>query len=87
MGLIDAGFMGKCHANAFRSAPGLFDLPVVPQLDLPADADDETSRRSAAALAFGFVHIGRFAGAFRDLFGERPSDILNSQDRPNSEKH
>ena len=28
IGLVGAGFMGKCHANAFRSVPGLFDVPA-----------------------------------------------------------
>lgn len=29
-----------------------------------------------AALAWGFVHLGRFAGAYRQRFGESPSETL-----------
>lgn len=52
IGLIGAGFMGRCHANAFRSVAGLFDLPVVPRLSMLADASDELARRGADALGF-----------------------------------
>jgi transcriptional regulator GlxA family with amidase domain len=34
------------------------------------------------ALACGFEHFGRFSGAFRELFGELPSDTLRSQTPP-----
>ena len=43
VGLIGAGFMGKCHANAFKAAPGLFDLPASPELTLLADIDEQTA--------------------------------------------
>ena len=31
---------------------------------------------TAAALDWGFEHLGRFAGFYREQFGERPSDTL-----------
>lgn len=31
---------------------------------------------TSVALRFGFVDLGRFAGEYRRLFGERPSDTL-----------
>ena len=53
IGLVGAGFMGRCHANAFRTVAGLFDLPVEPRLAVLADATDDLARRGADALGFG----------------------------------
>ena len=52
IGLIGSGFMGRCHANAFGSVAGLFDLPVRPVKVVLADATYEIA--SAGARAFGF---------------------------------
>jgi len=52
IGLVGAGFMGRCHANAFRSVAGLFDLPLQPRLAILADASDDLAEKSAAALGF-----------------------------------
>ena len=37
IGLVGSGFMGRSHAHAFRAAPGVFDLPMTPVLELLAD--------------------------------------------------
>lgn len=71
VGLIGAGFMGKCHANAFRSVAGLFDLAVEPVLHLLADVDEATARRSADALGFA-----RSTGDWRELTGDPAVDIV-----------
>ena len=71
IGLIGAGFMGRCHAGAFRSVAGLFDLPVEPELHLLADVDEETARRSADALGFA-----RSTGDWRQLTGDPAVDIV-----------
>ena len=71
IGLIGAGFMGKCHANAFRSVAGLFDLPVEPELRLLADIDEAMARRSADALGFS-----RSTGDWRQLAGDPEIDIV-----------
>lgn len=71
IGLIGAGFMGKCHANAFRTVAGLFDLPVEPELHLLADVDEATARRSADALGFP-----RSTGDWRELAGDPEVDIV-----------
>ena len=71
VGLIGAGFMGKCHANAFRAVAGLFDLPAVPRLDLLADVDEATARRSAAALGFA-----RSTGDWRRLAADPEIDVV-----------
>jgi len=41
---------------------------------LAADRDATTVR--AVALGLGILHLGRFAAAYRDAFGEAPSDTL-----------
>ena len=71
VGLIGAGFMGKCHANAFRAVAGLFDLPAVPRLDLLADVDEATARRSAAALGFP-----RSTGDWRRVAADPDVDVV-----------
>ena len=71
VGLIGAGFMGKCHANAFRSVGGLFDLPCSVELDMLADVDAETAKRSAAALGFR-----RSTGKWSDLVADPAIDIV-----------
>ena len=57
--------------------------------DLPAPGTNATSLRSsskleahtttvrAVATNFGPVHMGRFAAAYGDAFGESPSETLN----------
>ena len=71
VGLIGAGFMGKCHASAFRSVAGVFDLAVEPELYLLADIDEATARGSAAALGFS-----RSTGDWRQLTGDPQVDIV-----------
>ena len=52
VGLIGSGFMGKCHANAFRTYAGLFDAPVHIRLHTIADITDEMAQESAQKLGF-----------------------------------
>lgn len=52
IGLVGAGFMGRCHANAFRSVSGLFDLPLEPRAAMLADATEEAAQANAGALGF-----------------------------------
>lgn len=52
IGLVGSGFMGRCHANAFRAVGGLFDLPLNPKLSILADATEDLAQRGAAALGF-----------------------------------
>ena len=35
-----------------------------------------TKKISAIAMQFGFNHLGRFSGAYRDQYGELPSETL-----------
>ena len=52
IGLIGSGFMGKCHANAFRSYAGLFNSPVTINLHTIADINSEMAKKSAKDLGF-----------------------------------
>ena len=37
----------------------------------------DTTTVRAVATSLGFLHMGRFAAAYRDAFGESPSETLN----------
>ncbi|MES1953148.1 Gfo/Idh/MocA family protein [Salinisphaera hydrothermalis] len=71
IGLVGAGFMGKCHANAFRAVDGLFDLPVTPRLELLADMDDASAASAASALGFR-----RSTGDWTALVADPDVDIV-----------
>ena len=71
IGLVGSGFMGRCHANAFRSASGLFDVPVEPRLAVLADASDDLA--NSAAQAFGFA---RGTGDWQALVADDAVDIV-----------
>ena len=52
IGLIGSGFMGRCHANAFHTVAGLFELPAHPRCEILADVTDEIATSGADALGF-----------------------------------
>ena len=52
IGLVGSGFMGRCHANAYASVSGLFDLPVLPEKLVLADATEELAAEQARSLGF-----------------------------------
>jgi predicted dehydrogenase len=71
VGLIGTGFMGKCHALAFRSAPAVF--PYLPRLDLAVLADLDPAVAKDAARAFGF---SRATSDWRDLVNDPAVGIV-----------
>lgn len=71
IGLVGSGFMGRCHANAFRSVSGLFDLPTEPRLTMLADANDALASHAAHALGFA-----RGTGDWRALVNDAAVDIV-----------
>jgi len=71
IGLVGSGFMGRCHANAFRAVGGLFDLPLNPVAELLADIDQSTADKSAAELGFK-----RATGDWRNLVCDPAIDIV-----------
>lgn len=52
IGLIGAGFMGVCHALAFRTAPALFPDGPDARLEVIADLDSEVARGLASRFGF-----------------------------------
>ncbi|MEE8271164.1 MAG: Gfo/Idh/MocA family oxidoreductase [Alphaproteobacteria bacterium] len=72
IGLIGSGFMGRCHALAFRAAAGVFALPTRPVLEMLADIDDDAARR--AAEGFGFA---RSTGDWRVLVDDPAVDVVD----------
>ncbi|HSG33866.1 MAG TPA: Gfo/Idh/MocA family oxidoreductase, partial [Sphingomonadaceae bacterium] len=71
IGLVGSGFMGRCHANAFRSVSGLFDVPGDPRLRFLADATPEIAERAARALGFE-----RSTGDWSELVKDPGVDIV-----------
>lgn len=71
IGLVGSGFMGRCHANAFRSVSGLFEVPGEPHLSVLADASDELASRAAASLGFA-----RGTGGWQALVDDDAVDIV-----------
>ena len=71
IGLVGAGFMGRCHANAFRSVGGLFDLPVEVVPSMLADVSAEAAARNAALLGYE-----RSTGDWRELCSDKSIDIV-----------
>ena len=71
IGLVGAGFMGRCHANAFRSVGGLFDLPVEVVPAMLADVSAESAARNAALLGYQ-----RSTGDWRELCADPSNDIV-----------
>lgn len=71
IGLVGSGFMGRCHANAFRAVSGLFDVPIEPRLSILAEASDELAAKAARALGFA-----RGTGNWRALVADDAVDIV-----------
>ncbi len=71
IGLIGAGFMGRCHANAFGAVAGLFDLPLAPVREILADAGHERAQAGARALGFS-----RSCGDWQDMVADPAIDIV-----------
>ena len=71
IGLIGTGFMGKCHALAFRAAAAVF--AHLPRIDLAILADVEARQANDAAKAFGFA---RATDDWRALVADPAVDIV-----------
>lgn len=72
VGIIGTGFMGACHALAFRAAPAVFDTPVDTRLEMVADIDREAAE--AAATRYGFR---RSTADWRRLVEDPQVDIVS----------
>jgi predicted dehydrogenase len=72
IGLVGSGFMGRSHAHAFRAAPGVFDLPMTPVLELLADVNAEAAAKAAAGLGFA-----RSTGDWHELIADPAVDLVD----------
>ena len=72
IGLVGAGFMGRCHAIALRTVAGVFELPIRPVLEMLADIDADSAGRAARRL--GFAHS---TGDWRALVGDPRVGIVD----------
>ncbi|MGK9234951.1 Gfo/Idh/MocA family oxidoreductase [Inquilinus limosus] len=71
VGLIGTGFMGECHALAFRAAPAVFRTRLGARLEMVADIDAGAAQR--AADRFGFA---RATGDWRELVSDPKVDLV-----------
>lgn len=71
IGLIGTGFMGKCHALAFRAVGAVFAEVSPPRLELLADVDPGVTE--AAARAFGFA---RWTTDWQALVADPAVDVV-----------
>src|SRR3546814_16413903 len=71
VGVVGTGFMGRCHALAFRTAPLLF--PGLPAADLAVVADLDGAAAEAMARQFGF---SRATAEWRRLVAAPDVDLV-----------
>ena len=81
IGLIGSGFMGKCHALAFRAVGAVF--PHVPRPRLEVQADKTLEKAEVSARQFGFA---RATGDWRTLVEDPAVDVV-SITTPNALHH
>jgi predicted dehydrogenase len=72
IGLIGGGFIGRCHAQAYHAAPMIFDLALVPRLELLAEVDAATAERTARSLGFR-----RWTSDWRALIADPAVDVVS----------
>jgi predicted dehydrogenase len=72
IGLIGSGFMGRSHSHALHAAPGIFDLPVTPVMEMLADVNAELAAQAAAALGFA-----RSTGDWETLVADPAVDLVD----------
>jgi predicted dehydrogenase len=72
IGLIGSGFMGRSHAHALHAAPGIFDLPVRPVMELLADVNEAVAAEAAKALGFA-----RSTGDWKRLVADPAVDLVD----------
>lgn len=71
IGVIGTGFMGACHALAFREAPAVFQTALATRLEMVADLDRTAAEQ--AAVRFGFR---RATGDWRELVADPAVEVV-----------
>ncbi len=77
MGVIGAGYMGKAHAIAYKSAATIFDLPAAPACEMIATTSAEGAAAKAQALGFR-----RSTGDWRALVEDPEVEAVNISTPP-----
>ena len=76
-----AGVSGRALNAHFRDVTGLSPMAYLRRARLRAAQAaldrGEVATVTEAALRFGFLHFGRFSGAYLEAFGEAPSETLS----------
>ena len=72
IGLIGSGFMGACHANAWRAVSGIFDVGLEPVLELLSDVDEAAAETNAKR--FGFK---RWTGDWHAMIADPDVDVVD----------
>ncbi len=72
IGLVGSGFMGRSHTFGFNAVSGVFGLPLVPKLEMLADATDELAANAAASLGYA-----RSTGDWRKLVADPAVDLVD----------
>ncbi len=78
--VAEAGVSGRALSAHFRDATGLSPMAYLRHARLRAARASlergEAASVTDAAFRFGFLHLGRFSGAYLEAFGEAPSETL-----------
>ena len=72
VGLIGTGYMGKCHALAYRNVKAVFGNVAQPRLEMLCDVPDD--RAQTMAEQFGFV---RATADWRELVADPRVDLVS----------
>ena len=72
IGLVGSGFMGRCHANAYSSVAGLFNVPLKPKLKMLAEANPELAKEAARSLQFE-----RFTADWTELVNDPEVELVD----------
>lgn len=64
VGLSPVAYLRACRLNRVRA--------------VLAASDPQETKITQVAMRFGFLHLGRFAGDYKQMFGEMPSETLAS---------
>jgi AraC-like DNA-binding protein len=76
-----AGVSGRTLNEHFRAVTGLSPMAYLRRARLCAIREvlvqGAAPSVTEAAMRLGFLHLGRFAGAYREAFGESPSETLH----------
>jgi predicted dehydrogenase len=73
VGMLGYAFMGKAHANAYRTIPHMTRPPLVPRLVAVAGRSEE--RVAEAAQRYGFA---AYSTEWRDLVGDRSVGLFDN---------